>query len=100
MYFRIALALRSFCHSSRFNIGMGVLISRSSRDNVMSIRSLTVNGSFERISDTLNSFTDRLFCGRAFDGEGVGRGTGLGFLYAWHFLDGTDDGGLAILWRK
>lgn len=52
--------------------------------------------SFERISDTLDSFTDRLFCGRAFDGEGAGRGTGLCFLYAWHFLDGTDYSSLAM----
>ena len=52
--------------------------------------------SLERISDTLNSFTDRLFCGGAFEGEGVGRGTGLGFLYARQILDGTDDGGLAM----
>ena len=43
----LALAVRSFCHSSRFNKGIGVLISLSSRDNVRLIRSLTVNGSFE-----------------------------------------------------
>ena len=48
------------------------------------------------ISDTLNGCTDGFFCGRAFDGEGVGRGTGLGFLHTRHFLDGTDYGCLAM----
>ena len=52
--------------------------------------------SFKRITDTLNGYTDGLFCGRAFDGEGVGRGTGLGFLNARHFLNGTDYGSLAM----
>jgi hypothetical protein len=52
--------------------------------------------SFKRITDTLNGYTDGLFCGRAFDGEGVGRGTGHGFLYARQILDGTDYGCLAM----
>ena len=52
--------------------------------------------SFKRIADTLNGSTDGLFGSGAFDGEGVGRGTGLGFLYARHFLDSTDYGSLAM----
>jgi hypothetical protein len=52
--------------------------------------------SLERITDTFNRCADGLFGSRTFDGEGVGRGTGLGFLYAWDFLDGTDNGGLAM----
>ena len=68
------------------------MVTMSVRNEDIVISSL----SFERISDTLNSFTDRLFCGWAFDGEGVGRGTGLGFLYARQILDGTDYGCLAM----
>ena len=51
---------------------------------------------FKRIADTLNGSTYGLFCGRAFDGEGVGRSTGFGFLNARHFLNGTDYGCLAM----
>ena len=52
--------------------------------------------SFKCISDTLDRCADGFFCGRAFDGEGVGRSTGLGFLNAWQILDGTDYGCLAM----
>ena len=46
--------------------------------------------SLKRISDTINGCADGLFGSGAFDGEGVGRGTGLGLLYAWQILDGAD----------
>lgn len=52
--------------------------------------------SFERISYTLNGCADGLFGSRSFDSEGVGRGTGFGLFYAWHFLNGTDYSSLAM----
>ena len=51
---------------------------------------------FKRIADTLNGCADGLFGSGAFDGEGVGRSTGFGFLNARHFLNGTDYGCLAM----
>jgi hypothetical protein len=52
--------------------------------------------SLECVTDTLNSCSNGLFRSGAFDGESVGRGTGLSRLYTWYFLDGTDYGSLAM----
>ena len=54
------------------------------------------NLSFERISDTFNRCSNGLFGGGALDAEGVGRGTGLGLLYALYFLNGTNYCGFAM----
>ena len=50
----------------------------------------------ECVTDSFYCCSDGVFGGGAFDGECVGGGTGLGFLYAWHFLNGTDYGCLAM----
>ena len=52
--------------------------------------------SFERISYTLNGCANGLFGSRAFDGEGIGRGTSLGYFYAGEIFDGTNYGSLAM----
>jgi hypothetical protein len=52
--------------------------------------------SSERITNPFYRLADGFFRCRAFDGEGVGRGAGLGFLYAGKVLDGTNYGGLAM----
>jgi hypothetical protein len=52
--------------------------------------------SLKCVAGTLNRCSDGLFGCGTFDGEGVGRGTGLGLLYARYFLDGTDYSSLAM----
>ena len=52
--------------------------------------------SLKRIANPFYRLADGIFRCRAFDGEGVGRGTGLGLLYAWQILYGTDYGCLAM----
>ena len=50
----------------------------------------------KRIANPFYRFADGFFRCRAFNGEGVGRGTGLGFLNAGQILDSTDYGSLAM----
>ena len=51
---------------------------------------LDYNLSLERIADSFNCCPNGFFRSGTFDGEGVGRGTGLGILYAGQFFDGTN----------
>jgi hypothetical protein len=60
------------------------------------IASTSAHLPFEGISYALDGGADGLFGSGALDGKCVGRGTGLGLLYAWHFRYGTHYGSLAM----